>query len=263
MSYRRAIVSFAGAALLAVAAAWTAQRLLERPAAPAQAVAVATEHVVVARADLSVGAKLAARQLSRVEWPAHLLPRGTFARPEAQDGRVLRRALAAGEPVLASALLPEGHEGGLLAVIQETRRAVSVKVDPTIGVAGFVVPGSRVDVLATLRRAGRGRAYSKVILQDVPVLAIDQRLEKVDEGEPELVNVVTLEVSPAEAERLIYGSHEGRLQLALRSPEDRARVATRPVSAADLLAGGAPATSRRRSVGVQILKGNQLSSRAF
>ena len=93
--------------------------------------------------------------------------------------------------------------------------------------------------MATIRRVDRARAipYSKVILQDVRVLAVDQKLEEVKSGEPELVNVVTLEVSPVQAEHLIYAAHEGRLQLALRSPGDDAKVATRSIGVSDLLDG--------------------------
>ena len=105
-----------------------------------------------------------------------------------------RRALAVGEPILDAFLLPQGAQAGLGALIGENRRAVSVKVDPVIGVAGFVTPGSHVDVLATLRRVDRDKAlpYSKVILENISVLAIDQKLEDVGGTEPELVSVVTL-----------------------------------------------------------------------
>jgi pilus assembly protein CpaB len=111
-----------------------------------------------------------------------------------------------------------------------------------IGVAGFVVPGSRVDVMATIRRVDQDRAipFSKLILQDVRVLAVDQKLEEVKSGEPELVNVVTLEVDPLQAEHLIYAAHEGRLQLALRAPGDDAEIATRSIGVADLLDGNRP-----------------------
>jgi pilus assembly protein CpaB len=100
-----------------------------------------------------------------------------------------------------------------------------------------------------------------VILQDVPVLAIDQKMESVENGDPELVNVVTLEVSPKDAEKLIYSSHEGRLQLALRSPEDRQVVKTRAVGVADLLSS--PRRTRAPGTGVQVLKGTRLTRKAF
>jgi pilus assembly protein CpaB len=103
-------------------------------------------------------------------------------------------------------------------------------------VAGFVTPGSRVDVMATIRRIDLPKAlpFAKVILQDIRVLAVDQKLEEVKTGDPELVSVVTLEVDPLQAEHLIYAAHEGRLQLALRSPGDDKEVVTRSITVADI-----------------------------
>jgi pilus assembly protein CpaB len=157
-------------------------------------------------------------------------------------------------------------------VISDKYRAVSVKVDNVIGVAGFVAPGSRVDVMATIRRVDRDRAipYSKVILQDVRVLAVDQKLEEVKSGEPELVNVVTLEVNPVQAEHLIYAAHEGRLQLALRSPGDDVKVATRSIGVADVLDGNTAGkkVAKKRAVAssgsrVKIIRGTDIEVKKF
>jgi pilus assembly protein CpaB len=148
-------------------------------------------------------------------------------------------------------------------VIDAESRAVSVKVDPIIGVAGFVNPGTRVDVLATLRNlATRDKVpYTKVVLQDVRVLAIDQQMEEAQNGEPELVSVVTLEVTPLEAEKLAYSAHEGRLQLALRGPGDHEVVKTIGVSAGDMLAR--PRARAIRKAGVQIVKGSDVSVKSY
>jgi pilus assembly protein CpaB len=268
MQKRRALLFLALSALLATAAVLTARRFVERSRAVVEA-PVETTRVVVVRADVPVGSALSRTQLADVEWPRRLLPQGTFSDPGLLEGRVLRRALAAGEPVLEVSLLPQGAEAGLVSVISEKQRAVSVKVDPVIGVAGFVTPGSRVDVLATLRRVDQSQKlpYSKVVLQDVPVLAIDQKMEEAENGEPKLVSVVTLQVSPEQAEQLIYSSHEGRLQLALRSPADREIVPTTSVGVADVLGGRrspAPALARKNSgLGVEVLRGATLSRKAF
>jgi Flp pilus assembly protein CpaB len=120
-----------------------------------------------------------------------------------------------------------------------------------------------------LRRVDQSQKlpYSKVVLQDVPVLAIDQKMEEAENGEPKLVSVVTLQVSPEQAEQLIYSSHEGRLQLALRSPADREIVPTTSVGVADVLGGRrspAPALARKNSgLGVEVLRGATLSRKAF
>ena len=129
-------------------------------------------------------------------------------------------------------------------MIGEDYRAVSVKVDAVVGVAGFVKPGARVDVLATLRRAGQPN-FSNVILQDVRILAVDQTMEQLDDGKPELVNVVTLEVDTEQAQRLVHAAHEGRLQLALRNPGDERLVETRAVGPQDLF-GPAPRQPQTR-----------------
>lgn len=263
MQKRRALLFFAFALVFGAAAAFLAHRALERQQVEPIARAVETVPVVLARVDLAVGSSLAPEQLRVVAWPKEYAPGGAFREAEQLGGRVLRRALAAGEPLLEPSLLPEGAEGGLVAVIADSARAVSVKVDPIIGVAGFVTPGARVDVLATLRQTGSSQKIpmSKVILQDVRVLAIDQKMETARSGDPELVSVVTLEVSPTEAEQLAYSAHEGRLQLALRSPSDRERIKTLGVAASDLLAR--PRARAARRVGVQVVKGGDVSVKSF
>jgi pilus assembly protein CpaB len=260
MTNRRAIVFFILAAALAIGAVFTARSVLEQRAPVATAAVVETTPVAVARADLQVGTALSERQVELVEWPKQFLPEGSFRAAEALEGRVLRRALALGEPILAASLLPKGSAAGLSSIIEVTKRAVSVKVNPVIGIAGFVKPGSRVDVLVTLRRVDQSKKlpYSKIVLQDILVLAIDQILEQVKNGEPKLVNVVTLEVEPPHAEKLIYAAHEGRLQLALRNPADHEEVKTVMVGVADLLGtkrrAGRSGPARPR---VEVLKGSK------
>jgi pilus assembly protein CpaB len=221
--------------------------------------------VVIARTDLAVGETLVPRALDSIAWPKANLPQGTAQDAQVLAGRVLRRPLAAGEPVLESALLPAGSTGGLSAVIEPDRRAVSVAVDEVIGVAGFVKPGARVDVLTTLRRLdGRSEdARSRVILQNVAVLAVDQKMQTASDGKPEVVNVVTVSVDPDQAQRLVLGAHEGKLQLALRNPTDAEVLPLRSVSAAEVLGlGGAPG-GKGGGTSVQILKGTDVSNKVF
>lgn len=262
---RRALTFFALALIFGVAAAFTARDLLESRAASAAVPPIATKQVVIAKADLAAGTAIRSDQLTTAEWPAQYAPKQAFEQSAPIEGRVPRRAIASGEPVLAPSLHPEGAEAGLVSVIDEKVRAVSVKVDPVIGVAGFVRPGARVDVLATLRRVDREPKlpYSKVILQDVAVLAIDQKMETARNGDPEIVSVVTLEVSTKQAEQLIYSAHEGRLQLALRGPGDHEIVKTAAVGVADLLGRktrkGAPAPRQH----VQVLNGSSVAVKQF
>jgi pilus assembly protein CpaB len=170
-----------------------------------------------------------------------------------------------GEPVLETALFEAGASGGLLAVISPEHRAVTVKVDSVIGVAGFVTPGARVDVMATLRRVDHTKAlpYSKVILQNIRVLAVDQKLEEVKSREPEIVSVVTLEVTPVQAEHLVYAAHEGRIQLAMRSPGDEESVKTRSAGVADVLGDRRVAKVRVLGTKVQIISGSRLDTKRF
>lgn len=267
MHNRRALLFFAFAVVFGTAAAFLAHRALEdqTPTTAASATEIETVDVVLARTDVTTGSALTAQQLRTVEWPKEYAPTGSFSDEDAVVGRVLRRALADGEPILEPSLLVEGAEAGLVSVINDKTRAVSVKVDPIIGVAGFVNPGTRVDVVATLRRVDTAKKIpvTKVVLQDVRVLAIDQKMETAQNGEPELVSVVTLEVSPLEAEQLAYSAHEGRLQLALRSPGDHEVIKTIGVTAADLLRRPVKKARAVPKTGVQIVKGSNVSVKAF
>ena len=271
MQNQRAFLFLILAVALGVGAAFTAQRWLEQQRQAPSAQEATTQPVAVMREALQVGQVVHQRALATVDWPLDYLPQGAHSDPAKLEGRVVRRPLAAGEPVLESALLPEGSRAGLVSVIEPSQRAISVKVDPVIGVAGFVVPGSRVDVLVTIAKVdGDNKVYSKMILQDVEVLAIDQKLEEAKEGEPELVQVVTLETSPQQAERLTHAFHNGRLQLALRNPSDHEVVETNSVNVTDVLNDRrAPAPRiasrpvQRSSSNVEVIKGSQVSVQSF
>ena len=237
MNQKRAFILFGIAAALGCAAILVARELIEPPETAALPSGPETIPLVIASVEIETGSALGSRQLEIVQWPTEFAPKSYFSTKEEVENRVVRRAVGAGEPILEAFLMAEGSKAGLVSVIDEKKRAVSVKVDPVIGVAGFVTPGARVDVLATLRRIDlRDKLpYSKVILQDVPVLAVDQKLQESRDGDAELVSVVTLEVDPQDAEKLIYSAHEGRLHLALRSPADREIVKTASIGVADLV----------------------------
>jgi pilus assembly protein CpaB len=263
MPNQRGLIFLGLALAMGIAAAWLTERFVSSPA-PTEADAPTTS-VVVVRTDVPVATSLAKEQLKTIDWPVDHVPPGSMASADQAVGRVVRRPLADGEAVLETALFEMGASGGLRAVISPEHRAVSVKVDNVIGVAGFVTPGARVDVLATLRRVDLNKAipYSKVILQDIRVLAIDQKLEEVKSGDPETVSVVTLEVNPVQAEHLTYAAHEGRLQLAMRSPGDDEKVPTVSVGVRDVLGGQRRATRGRVGPAVQIINGSRVDTRRF
>ena len=270
MQNRRGLMFLALAVLLGLGAAFMAREFTGNTPA-AQAASVPTKPVVVANMDLGTANVLSPAELKLVDWPAHLVPAGAIHALSGAEGRVTRRPIVSGEPVLEGALFDQGAGGGLPAVISQDHRGVSVKVDSVIGVAGFVKPGSRVDVLATVRRVDMQDAlpFSKVILQDVKVLAIDQKLEEAKDGDAQLVSVVTLEVKPDEAQKLIYGAHEGKLQLALRTPGDDTKVELASTGVRDVLgiekklAPKAAARAYKAGAAVQVIRGSKVSTETF
>jgi pilus assembly protein CpaB len=182
---------------------------------------VELRRVVVARSELNVSSPMNSLMLSVVEWPDDLAPSGTFPEIDQVVKRIPRRHFAPGEPLLESGLFAQGALGGLSPLIETGLRAMSVQVDEVIGIAGFVSVGSRVDVLATLRRTIESEAFSQVILQDVQVLAVNRVLDPRRTEPDERVNVVTLEVTPTQAKKLAFAASQGSIQLALRNPHDQ------------------------------------------
>ena len=263
MPNRRSLVFLALAVVFGVGAALAARSYIAQRSVPPTVSAPELAPVVTAAREVAAGRALNPEDLDVVEWPAKLVPQGAHANPDRLVGRVVSRAVVKGEPIFASGLLPEGTAAGLPALISEAHRAVSVKVDQVVGVAGFVQPGARVDVLATLRNTKEGN-FSNVILQDVRVLAVDQTIDRARDGEPKVVNVATLEVDPAEARRLVHAAHEGRLQLALRGPGDGEVGPTRAVVARDLM-GKPKARAPKAASGptVQVIKGTSVSNEGY
>ena len=208
----------------------------------AQAAAIPTRPVVVAAADLQIGAELRREDLRVIEWPANAAPQGAFGTLDEVIGRGLIMPVIENEPVMPMKLAPKEAGAGLPPVIPAGLRAVSVRVNEVIGVAGYVLPGTRVDVLATLTPTrDQIDVTSKVVLTDVQVLAAGTKVEQsADGGKPMPVSVVTLLVAPAEAERLTLASTEGKIQLALRNPLDREAPSTTGIKPAALLGGAAP-----------------------
>jgi pilus assembly protein CpaB len=220
---------------------------------PVKTVSLPTRAVVVAAADLELGAELRPDDLRVIEWPASSLPAGAFERPDDVIGRGLVMPVIQNEPILPMKLASPEAGAGLPVVIPEGLRAVSVRVNEVIGVAGYVLPGTRVDVLATANPSEqRGDMTTKVVLTNVQVLAAGTKIEQGgDQGKPMAVSVVTLLVDPEQAERLTLASTEGKIQLALRNPLDKTAPPTPGIRPATLLAGparqAAPVTRTARA----------------
>ncbi|MBI4476847.1 MAG: Flp pilus assembly protein CpaB [Acidobacteria bacterium] len=189
--------------------------------APVRTVETPTQAVVVAATDLALGTALRRSDLRVVNWPVAHLPEGAFSRIEELEGRGLVVAMVKNEVILDAKLAAKEAGAGLPPIIPAGMRALSVRVNEVIGVAGYVLPGTRVDVVATASPTDKKvDTTSKVVLANVQVLTAGTRLEKEGDGKPTSVNVVTLLVTPEQAERLALASTEGKIQLALRNPLD-------------------------------------------
>ena len=186
MQNRRGLIFIGLALAMGVAAAYITTRLGPTPALAEVGNTANTTPVVVVRTDIPVASILSKEHVKTIEWPSDHVPGGALRSVDQAVGRVVRRPIAAGETLLEISLFATGSAGGLRSVIKKNYRAVSVKVDNVIGVAGFVTPGSRVDVMATIRRIDLPKAlpFAKVILQDIRVLAVDQKREEVKTGDP-------------------------------------------------------------------------------
>ena len=189
---------------------------------PVKTVTVPTKRVVIANTDLSLGSELRRDDLKAIDWPAGAVPEGAFEDPAALLGRGLIASVVRNEPILPGKLASKEAGSGLPPIIPTGKRAVSVRVNEVIGVAGYVLPGTRVDVVATQSPTNRNEDMtSKVVLSNVEVLTAGTRLEHdTKDGKPMQVTVVTLVVTPDQAERLTLASTEGKIQLALRNPLD-------------------------------------------
>jgi len=222
------------------------------PTAPA----IKTSGVAVAAADLTWGTKLTREMFQLIDYPAGSLPDGHFTSVETLQDRVLLVNVKRNEPILESKLAPVGTTtGGVAAVTDPSKRAMSVKVDDVIGVAGFIKPADRVDVMVTIEPAsasvGSGKVVSKVILQNVKVLAAGTQMErKGKDEEPTPVQVITVEVDVVEAEKLALASTQGRLRLALRNPINTEQILTKGATVGSLLGSFRPPKSKEDSAGL-------------
>jgi pilus assembly protein CpaB len=194
---------------------------------------MATQQVVVAVRDIDLGSALAPAMLQLVRWPSSSVPAGSISDIAQLDSRVVRTSVLRGEPVVEGKLAPVGTQGGLSAVIGSGKRAITVKVNEVIGVAGFALPGNHVDVLVNIRD-DKDKPISKIVLERILVLAIAQEASR-DDTKPKVVSAVTVEVSPEQAEKLDLARSIGTLSLALRNQIDREPVQTTGVRQTDLL----------------------------
>jgi pilus assembly protein CpaB len=208
---------------------------------PAKSTSMPTKPVVVAASDLDIGAELRREDIRIIDWPATAVPANSISDPAEVIGRGLVLPVIENEPFLPMKLAAKDAGAGLPPVIPPGLRAVSVRVNEVIGVAGYVLPGTRVDVVATVSPSGNATDMTtKVILTNVQVLAAGTKIDReTDKNKPQPVSVVTLLVNPEEAERLTLASTEGKIQLALRNPLDKTIPSTPGVRPSALFGFGA------------------------
>jgi pilus assembly protein CpaB len=189
----------------------------------------AASKVIVASVDLELGSKLNPQMLALMDWPQGSTPSGTFADLKDVQDRVLKTSVQRGDLILQSKLAAVGSAGGLSAVIADGKRAMTVRVNDVVGVAGFALPGNYVDILVNAQQdTGKGnetKPITKIVLEHVLVLAVAQEAGR-DDTKPRLVNAVTLELTPAEAEKIDLARNVGTLSLVLRNQIDKASVVT-------------------------------------
>jgi pilus assembly protein CpaB len=203
----------------------------------------AMTQVVAAVNDLPQGTTLAAKDINLVDWPSNLSMAGSYDKVEDVIGRPLLYPLVAREPILKRDLGMEGSGIGISGKIPTGMRATAVKSNEIVGVAGFLYPGSRVDVLVTYTPPGTSQAgpVTQTVLQNVEVLTAGQTIEPDPQGKPATVNVVTLLVSPEDSQKLQLASSQGTVQFVLRSGVDQKNVELRPTRLDQLSTGEKPA----------------------
>ena len=241
MKNRRALLMMGLAIVLGLLAVLLASHWLLRQAPAGKG------KIVVAASDVNLGQRLTPEMLRLAEWPAESLPQGALQDPAKLAGRVLKTSVLRGEPLSEAKLAPAGTLGGLSALITEGRRAITVRVNDVVGVAGFALPGNYVDIIVSThqdggREGGQGRSISKIVLERILVLAVAQEVGR-DETKPRVVNAVTLEVTPAQAENLDLARSVGSLSLVLRNQVDPQPGVTAGATKLTLLGGPSDAAA--------------------
>jgi pilus assembly protein CpaB len=202
--------------------------------------------VIVAADDIQVGSRVEEHDVRIARFPASGLPPGAYTKKSQVMSRGVIIPISRGEFILPSKLAPENAGSGLPALIPPGMRAVSVRVNEVVSVAGFVGPGTRVDVLLTGTPNGSSESQTTTVLQNVAVIASGQRLERNAAGEAQTTPVITLLASPEDAERLTLASSEGKIQLVLRNPLDTHQDPVTAENAKGLYMGGTPVAARPR-----------------
>ena len=270
------------AVLLALFASIGTYRFLSEKGQMAEEARLQTVGVVVAAAEIPFGSTISPDQVVLSAWPKDRYPKDVLSDLKAAVGRVARRQFTMGEPIVESKLLTTSKNVGMLSLrIPQGMRAFTVRVNEAVGVGGFLMPDARVDVLLTTASSDqRATQMSKIILEDIRVLAVGQTIDQED-SKPISAGTVTLAVTPEDAEKLALASNDGKIHLVLRNFEDSEKVKTSGIDKDRLLSGQrsvpgpvkkersrvqkvAPASPVRvKRFTVEVIKGNSRSEETF
>lgn len=238
MRNKRLILALTGAVICGLLAVTLVTRYL----AKVQQNTAELNNVVVAKTEIPLGAKITLEQVALAPIPNGSAPAGVMRKLDEAVGRVAVIPIGLREPITNFKLAPEGTAAGLQAVIPEGYRAMTVRVDEVVGVSGFLMPGSYVDVVAVIVPIAQGAAsqgpISKTVLQNIKVLASGANLDQPEnQREANAVRAVTLQVTPEQAEKLVLAANESKLQLVMRKYGDQEDSQTRGANKATLLGG--------------------------
>jgi pilus assembly protein CpaB len=238
MNARRLIIalvfSLAGSAIFTV---WLSKKFAKPVAQTTGEI-----HYVAAAQDLQAGDVLSPGMLKLVPWPSSSPLNGAFPKPDALNGRIVLFPLSAGEPIIERQLAAAGSAPGLSMKIPDGMRAISLRSDAVVGVAGFLLPGTHVDVLVTYRSPNSSESITATVLQDTQVIATGQKMEPDPGGKPTTTDVVTLLVNPQDAEKAVEASSQGSVHFVLRNGSDHQQLSSDPVQLSQLGSVPAPPT---------------------
>ncbi len=290
MDRKKILVVVGIAALLALIASAGAYKFLSESGRVAEKARLQTVGIVVAVVDIPLGATINPNQVAVSAWPKDNYPKDAIADPKVAVGRTVLRDFVRGEPMVEGKLVPPNKPAGLLSLrVPQGMRAFSVKVNEVVGVGGFIVPDTRVDVVVTTAVASRSQdQVSKIVLENIQVLAAGQVVEQQKDNKPVTVNTVTLAVTPDDAEKLALASNDGKIQLVMRNYADSDNVVTGGIDKGRLLSSYrrapialaaatgdeekprrvakkkvAPSAAPRKSYSVEVIKGNKRSEENF
>lgn len=267
--------------VIAIVGSFIIYRWIQKQVAPTEVVKVESEAVpvLVAKTDIPWGTKLNQEMVTTAPFFKESLPPGYYTKFADVRDRVVIVSVKPGEPLVEHRLAPTDIKtGGVSAVLETGRRAIAVKGDPVIGISGFIKPGDRVDVLVTFQDRQNDIEITKIIVQNLLVLATGTQIEADAEGKPMPVDVYALEVTPQESEKTALAAVEGKIQLALRGLIDPDEVRTSGATIISTLGGVSPAqvgevtsakvggvtsVSARKSHTVEIIKGTTVSKKSF